>query len=218
MVLAAQLYRTYAQSCCWSTSTELLIENLPGYLDIFAAGMIGAYLFVRWRDRAHNFTVQTLSTIAALIGFAFLAALLQNLWDMRTADQWSTAWAIHNRTLVACAFLLMGLGSLLALPLWQRTIANPILLFFAAISYNLYLYHQIFARELLSWRFPNYAGVDAHLDPHWQLRYTIVAFAVTIAQATIVTYAFERPLLRIPLDWWRSILSRKSRSRVLPDV
>jgi len=217
MVLAAQLYRSYAQSCCWSTSTELLIENLPGYLDIFAAGMIAAYLYVRIRDRSNRRT-KIAFTVAAAAGFALFAALLENLWAMRTADQWSTAWAIHNRTLVAVAFLLMGLGSLLAIPFWQRALANRVLLFFAVISYNLYLYHQIFARELLAWRFPNYRGADEHLDPHWQLTYTIVAFAVTIAQATLVTYAFERPLLRVPQERWSALVSRLGKTRALADM
>jgi peptidoglycan/LPS O-acetylase OafA/YrhL len=173
---------------------------------------------VRLRERSGGRTTQTLWTFAAIAGFMVLTELLQNLWAMRTADQWSTAWAIHNRTLVAVAFLLMGLGSLLALPFWRSIIANPVLLFFAAISYNLYLYHQIFARELLKWRFPNYSGANEHLDPHWQISYTIIAFTVTIVQATIVTYAFERPLLRVPLEYWRGLVARKRTARALPDV
>lgn len=218
MIVASLAYRSYAQTCCWTTLTGLLIENLPGYLDIFAAGMLAAYAYVRLRERCADRRLQVFSTLAAIAGFAALTLLLQNLWGMRTADQWSTAWAIQNRTLVAGAFLLMGLGSLLALPIWQRAIANPILLFFAAISYNLYLYHQVFARELLTWHIPPYRASDPKLDPHWQVTYTIMAFAVTIAQATLVTYAFERPLLRIPLAFWRRLVARFSRSGALADM
>jgi peptidoglycan/LPS O-acetylase OafA/YrhL len=217
MVVFSVLYRQHAGQCCFHTSMGLLIYNLPGYLDIFAAGMISAHLFVRWRERQTTWSAP-LATLAAIGGFAMLAVLLQNLWSIRTTDEWSTAWQISHRTLVGAAFVLMGLGSLLAVPVWQRLLANRVLLFFAAISYNLYLYHQPLARLLLKWRIPPYAEADQHADPHWELTYTIVAFAATIVQAAFVTYAFERPLLRVPMERWRTLLSRKKPARALSEA
>lgn len=217
MVAATLLYRTYAAQCCYHTSMGLLIYNLPGYLDIFASGMVSALLYVRWRESGTAWRARV-ATMTAVAGFVMLTLLLQNLWSIRTADQWSTVWQIYNRTLVAVAFALMGLGSLLAVRGWQRLLSNPLLLFFAAISYNLYLYHQPLARLLLKWHFPPYAGQDPHGDPHWQLTYTLATFAVTIAQAALVTYLFERPLLRVPMERWRAILSGKSKPRALSEM
>jgi peptidoglycan/LPS O-acetylase OafA/YrhL len=217
MILFSQLWRMHASDCCYHTSMGLLIYNLPGYLDIFAAGMISALLYVRWRDADAKW-IAPAATLAAVGGFVLFALLLQNLWNIRTTDQWSTVWQIHNRSLVGLAFALMGLGSLLAVPAWQRLLANRILLFFAAISYNLYLYHQPLARLLLKWRVPPYRGTNQHFDPHWELTYTIVAFAVTIAQAAIVTYLFERPLLRMPMERWRTLFARKKPSRALSQL
>ncbi len=217
MVAISLVYRSYAAQCCYHTFMEQLIDNLPGYLDIFAAGMISAHLFVRWREARRAWT-PAVATLAAIAGFAMLTVLLQNLWSVRTADQWSTVWQIHNRTLVGVAFTFMGLGSLLAVRAWQRLLANPLLLFFAAISYNLYLYHQALARLMLQWRVPPYAGSDQHADPHWELTYTVAAFAVTIAQAAIVTYAFERPLLRVPFVRVRALLARGKTKRALSHV
>jgi peptidoglycan/LPS O-acetylase OafA/YrhL len=68
--------------------------------------------------------------------------------------------------------------------------------FLAAISYSLYLYHQIVARELLWHHLPPYTG-DPHTNAQWQARYTGLAFAIAIAVATATTYLFERPLLRL---------------------
>lgn len=212
MIFAALAFRSYAQACCLHTSAQLLINNLPGYLDTFAFGMISAHLYVTWRDR---FARPAVATAAAIAGFVFLTLLLQNLWSVRMADEWSTVWQIHNRTLIGAAFLTIALGSLFALPFWQRLLANPVLLFFAAISYNLYLYHQAIARELLAWHIPPYSGTDPHGDAHWEITYTVVAFAVTIAQAAIVTYGFERPLLRVPADAWRRLVSRKREAGAL---
>lgn len=217
MVAVTILYRVHAEHCCYSNSMELLIYNLPGYLDIFASGMISALLYVRWKDSTVKWSAP-LATLAAIAGFVMLALLLQNLWNARHTDQWSTVWQIYNRTLVGIAFMLMGVGSLLAVSLWQRLIASRVLLFFAAISYNLYLYHQPLARLLLKWHIPPYAGNNEHYDPRWQLNYTLIAFAVTIAQATLVTYLFERPLLKMPMERWRTLMSRRKSTGALSEV
>jgi len=215
MIVAAIAFRSYGQACCLHTTAGLMLENLPSYLDTFAFGMLSAYMYVSWRERIHSGGQRIGATLAALAGFVALTLLLQNLWAMRTAPDWSTVWQIHNRTLLGASFLLIGLGSLLSVRAWQRIVGNPVLLFMGVISYNLYLYHQAFARELLAWRIPPYNGADQHGDPHWEFTYTIVAFVLTIAQAALVTYAFERPLLRIPMERWQRWWSRTRRAGAL---
>ena len=133
---------------------------------------------------------------AAIGGVVFLVALLENLYAYRFYDQWSGVWQIDNRPLLGAAFAAITLGSLASPRWWQILLDNFVLRFMAAISYNLYLYHQLVARELFQHGIPAYRG-DPHYDPQWQTRYTEAAFAMTIAQAAIVTYCFERPLLRL---------------------
>lgn len=190
-------YRLEAIACCLQTHAEQLVYNLPGYLDVFAAGMMGAYLFVRLRDRSEFLLLRSIATVVAIAGFAGLILLLQNLWSVRAEPAWATVWNAHYRTLIALAFFTIAAGSLLAYRRFQQILANPVLLFLAVISYNLYLYHQAFARLLLAWRLPPYATADPHLDPVWQVRYTVVALGLTVIQAAAVTYLFERPLLRL---------------------
>ncbi|MGZ3541907.1 MAG: acyltransferase family protein [Vulcanimicrobiaceae bacterium] len=215
MTAISLVYRHVALQCCLQTHTLQLIENLPGYLDVFASGMIGAYMYLSWRNRAKTPAAQWGAAAVALAGFAFLVALLENLWAFRVVDQWSTVWQIVNRTWIALAFLIITVASLLAAPAWQRLLANPVLFFFAAISYNLYLYHQALARELLWHHIPSYATANEHGDEHWAHLYTWVAFAATIAQAAIFTYFFERPLLRIPPERLTALMSRLRRNRAL---
>jgi peptidoglycan/LPS O-acetylase OafA/YrhL len=212
MVAIAFMWRAGFAHCCFDTLFGQYEENLPGYLDIFAFGMISAYLFVTLRpstralssfdsgqdDRARHVArwARSLGPLVAIGGFAMLWMLLESCYAYRFAPQWSSVWQINNRPLLGVAFTAMALGSLVSPRWWQIVLDNPLLRFLATISYNLYLYHQMVARELLWRHVPPYNG-DPHYDTEWQVRYTELAFTAAIALATAVTYLFERPLLRL---------------------
>lgn len=195
MIAIAWWWRTAMAACCYSTLFTQWEENLPGYLDIFAFGMISAYAFTRFGDLWQSARLRVAGFVVAIGGAAFLIALLENLYAYRMHPEWSSVWQINNRPLLGAAFALLALGSLASPRWWQIVLDNLPLRFMATISYNLYLYHQLIARELLQHHIPPYAG-DPHDDPNWQSGYTKAAFAITIAQAALVTYCFERPLLR----------------------
>jgi peptidoglycan/LPS O-acetylase OafA/YrhL len=196
MIVAAWAWRATLAHCCYATTFTDYEENLPGYLDIFAFGMIAAYVFVRSGERWRLSAWRHTAPLVAIAGGAWLASLLTALYAYRVADQWAGVWQIDRRPLLGAAFAVVALGFLASPRWWQALLDNPPLRFLAAISYNLYLYHQMIARELLQHRIPDYIG-DPHYDFEWQLRYSQIAFAVTIVQATVVTYIFERPFLRL---------------------
>lgn len=196
MIAVAFAWRSWAAACCYSTNFPLLEENLPGYLDLFACGMLAAYIFVRYRNFGENPLVRRYAPVVACLGGAALIALLLNLYHYRAADQWSSVWMIHKRALLGFAFLTIAIGALWSPREWQVLLANPPLRFLAVISYTLYLYHQIIARELLAWHIPPYSG-DPHVNFGWAVPYTALAFGVATAQATLFTYFFERPLMRV---------------------
>ena len=59
------------------------------------------------------------------------------------------------------------------------------------------------ARQLYQHRIPAPATPDAHDDPTWQWQYMLLTWAASIAVAALITYVFERPLLKHGLAaWW----------------
>jgi peptidoglycan/LPS O-acetylase OafA/YrhL len=203
MLAIALVWRVHAAQCCFNVQMPLLVENLPGYLDIFACGMFSAWIFARFGHRLRAPEISSAMPMAAVAGVWLLCVLLIGMFEHRTDPQWQIAPQIYTRALYGLGFSAIALGSLCAPAFFQVLLANAPLRFLALISYNLYLYHQLVAREMVMHHVPPYTG-DPHFDTAWQLRYTILAFIVTIVQAALVTYLFERPLLRIrpPRLFW----------------
>jgi peptidoglycan/LPS O-acetylase OafA/YrhL len=203
MLAIALVWRVHAAQCCFNLQMPLLVENLPGYLDIFACGMFSAWIFARFGHRLRAPEISPAMPMAAVAGVWLLCVLLIGMFEHRTDPQWQIAPQIYTRALYGLGFSAIALGSLCAPAFFQVLLANAPLRFLALISYNLYLYHQLVAREMVMHHVPAYTG-DPHFDTAWQLRYTILAFIVTIVQAALVTYLFERPLLRIrpPRLFW----------------
>ncbi len=105
---------------------------------------------------------------------------------------------------------MLGLGSLFAHRAWVAVIANPLTIFLGAISYNLYIWHQIVARLVASSFRP--ATANPHDDPHWQMAVTVAAIVAAIAMGAAVTYLFERPIGR-PARGWAAAVSRRVAAR-----
>jgi peptidoglycan/LPS O-acetylase OafA/YrhL len=198
MIAIAWIWRAALAQCCYETYFAQWEENLPGYLDIFAFGMISALLFARFGERWRTSRATYVAPIVAIAGGYFLIRLLESLYGFSLRDQWAGVWQINNRPLLGAAFAVLALASLASPRWWQVVLDNPPLRFLATISYNLYLYHQLVARELFAHHIPPY-GAAPHFERAWQERYTAYATALAVAVATLVTYGFERPLLRLRL-------------------
>ena len=197
MMAIALVWRVHAAHCCFNDQMPLLVENLPGYLDIFACGMLSAWVFARFGRAMRAPHYSAIMPLLAIGGGYLLCILLYGMYTHRLDPQWQTAQQIYTRVFYGFTFGAIAIGSLTAPRLWQVLLANPPLRFMAYISYNLYLYHQMVARLMLDHHIPPYLG-DPHFDPDWQVRYSILAFIITIVQAALVTYLIERPLLRLP--------------------
>ncbi|HTJ26674.1 MAG TPA: acyltransferase [Candidatus Limnocylindria bacterium] len=181
---------------------EQRLDVLPAYLDLFAAGMLGAYAYAAIALRRPSLAKRRwIFSALMLAGFAGLWLLCASCYAQRYDADWPHPWVVQTRSLLALACLSAALGSLFAARALQRVLANRVLLFLAAISYNLYLWHQPLARELVRLRIPPYATPDPHSDRTWMLTFELVALPLAVGVAALATYALERPILR--LRSWR---------------
>ncbi len=194
MVATALGYRLVNARCC--LENELVMRQLPAYLDLFACGMLAAYLFVWLRGRrpqigryAHWFTLAALVLAAA--GFT----LFESCNAVQYTPQGRERWDLLDRTLfgaVAGGFIL---ASCFAQRWWRKLAGNPALVFLGLISYNLYLWHTLVMLWLLEHHVPAAATRVAHDDPHWRGAFIALGTLTSLAIATALTYFVERPLL-----------------------
>ena len=85
----------------------------------------------------------------------------------------------------------LGTGSI------RLILSSRIARFLGDISFQFYIWHQVFAVQLKKWGFPPSLAAEPWAnDPSWQVRYTLCCFAGALAIAALVTYLFEKPIAR----------------------
>ena len=173
------------------------LQQMPAYLDLFAAGMLCACVYAALVHRNAALTERRAAfTALSAAGFALLVFVANAYYVQRFTPDWPHPAELILRPLLALACFAIALGGLFAVRAYQRVLANRALLLLAAVSYNLYLWHQPIARFLVQRHVPQYAGTDPHLDVVWQWSYWLVAIPAVVAVGIVTTYGFERPILR----------------------
>ncbi|MBV8172316.1 MAG: acyltransferase [Candidatus Eremiobacteraeota bacterium] len=195
MLLVANAYRLALARCCLGDT--LLMTQLPSFFDLFACGMFAAYAFVLLHEMRLSARWAAAFTALSIAGFLAYGGLLYRLYELHALASWAQVWANSDLTWLGLSFVAIAVGGCLGASWLRVALSNRALAFFALISYNLYLWHQLVA---------NYVGEHVRLlqrpagfqaDVRWQLTFTAVAALLSIALAAIITFAFERPLLAL---------------------
>ncbi|MDR1570067.1 MAG: hypothetical protein LBS72_06215, partial [Oscillospiraceae bacterium] len=182
----------------------LWINQLPSFLDVYANGMLAAWLFAKWESREFarfDRTIQTACTIGAC---ACLFAVWRIIcWQSDISwqrDGLHVGQAIIRFPLTALggAWLLLASRSFSG---FQAIFSNKVARWFAGISYALYIWHQLLAVKLREiWRFPPYRAAENPqfvAEQPWQWQYMIVCAAASVMAAALVTYIIERPSVKL---------------------
>ena len=212
LVALAFVWRYAVEQCCATgpyNHFHQLANQLPAYLDLFAIGMFAAWIVaVVLPSVTFTQRVRAIGTLVALAGCAWVVGLIGNVDSVRGMHDYAEHWQVWNRFPFGAALLVVTVGSVAAFPLWHRLFANRVLVFLSVISYNAYIWHQLVARGLLWLKIPPIATTDPHNDPHWQLLALPIYLLAGVAVASVLTYAFERPLLRFRWNGARGSAAR----------
>jgi len=212
LVALAFVWRYAVEQCCATgpyNHFHQLANQLPAYLDLFAIGMFAAWIVaVVLPSVTFTQRVRAIGTLVALAGCAWVVGLIGNVDSVRGMHDYAEHWQVWNRFPFGVALLVVTVGSVAAFPLWHRLFANRVLVFLSVISYNAYIWHQLVARGLLWLKIPPIATTDPHNDPHWQLLALPIYLLAGVAVASVLTYAFERPLLRFRRNGARGSAAR----------
>ena len=183
------------------SDTTFFFNQLPAQLDLYACGMMAAYVYVRLDEagRPSERVRRWLAPGGMLISLAAMCQIMyvQPVGDYEAVRAGQMFWRLPLG-LLGAAFLVCGCLAPAGL---ERALGNRVTRFLADISYNFYIWHQFLACRLKDWHIPPYHTVGtlpnmAYEQP-WQTTYTLTCFIAAAALAAACTYLWERPLRRL---------------------
>lgn len=180
---------------------SLFVNSFPSFLSVFANGMMGALIFVFIAK--HLKRTKPLAVIGTVISFGMILLINYiNVHFLGTSEN-IQIWQITYRYGMSFLFALLVLSTALAAKWYRKIFANPVTVFLAGISMNLYIWHQwlsVFMKYTLKIPYwegdtpPNQLG-----DTMWQWEYLIIITLVSFAFAIIITYIIEKPAAELIL-------------------
>ncbi len=178
------------------------LNQLPAFFGVFANGMMASLLFVRLAARVQRGPwLAAAGTLSSLV----FAVLIWRILRGAAAAESVQVYQLQARFVFSCALTAFVFSTALAAKWFRLLFSNAVMRFFAAISYNLYIWHQWLAVRFKAWRIPYWTGDTAPNftgDLPWQKTYTLICFIAAIAVAAFITYLFERPAAKALTRWF----------------
>ncbi len=208
MIGCAVGYRYALATCC--LEDEIVMRQLPAYLDLFACGMLAAYA-VTWLHSRYP-TPQRMRLMATALALGVAAGtflLLQTCDAVQYTPGGRERWDLLGRSELAMLLAAFSVASCFAVRMWRAVIANPVLVFLSLVSYNVYLWHTLILIWMWKHGVPRATTADPHADDHWKFFYITFGWSAVLLVSTAITYFIERPLLgtikphAFAFDWQR---------------
>lgn len=195
MAGAAFLFRGYAVSL---PDNSMWFNQMPAFLDVYANGFVAAacYTSLRKRMKEDSWT-RILMTVCAA---AALYILLQYA-SGQAAENGTAAirlGQLKRRYGLSVFLSLFMLGVSLGLGGIRLVLGNRVTRILSEISFQFYIWHQVFAVQLKRWGFPPSQSLSPHQagEKPWQYAYVACCYLGALAISVLVTYLFERPIAK----------------------
>ena len=216
MMALAWLYRFCVTR--FAQDTNILINQMPAFLDVYALGMLGAIGYCRLRRwlesafRTEKGIIGLASVVIFVVGLCALCDLLQ-IQSTASIDGFESLRLSQMRIRLPLVLTLGGM--MFSAAFWprilQKLLDNRLMRFLSAISMNLYIWHQVLAVEMRKAWFPNTDLL--HTDPNLQSAYMLLCFCVAVLAAMAVTYGIEQPISRWLNRIWQNRRKPHERSQ-----
>jgi len=170
------------------------VNQLPAVLDVFGAGMFGAFAFVQLRaEGGPQPKLAVCCTVLALgsIAFGLNAAAAAHSGGADSVLRWLNAWRITFGPVL----MLFALGVAFGSPAMRYVVGLPALAWLSIVSYNAYL-----------WNLEIVVALQGAGAPGWIVFWLGAILTLTVAAA--LTFGFERPLQRGGFGRARALLGR----------
>ena len=182
---------------------RIMVNRFLTFLPVFANGMMAAHLYVWYAERVrHKAIPSILGTIAAAAALYLILRLFRFCAASGDASH-QQVWQMQNRMFLSLAFTVFLLGALISMKPVRKILDNRVLSAIAAVSYNLYLWHQWLIVKLCS-ALGAKSGQDiANGGVSMQWTVTITGLVIAFAVAAFITYGIEKPISRLILNTGR---------------
>lgn len=178
--------------------TNLLVNQLPAFFDVYANGMMTALAFTTIAKRVrYTPLIKLACSLGALL-------LLFPLWMLicRQASSLANEGIRIGQMQIRFGLSAIGSGMILLLAnagkVLRTLMGSRVMRFLSVISFNYYIWHQFIAVKMCEWGLPYSASPQPNLDADkpWQWAYTLCAFGFPLIVSVVLTFGFERPIAR----------------------
>jgi len=187
--------------CIWALEDYTMVVNqLLNFLDVYVIGIGAAAGYVRLekcREKQTGRSSRGWQIAATILFLGTFWALLQLLKFQAASIGYTEIQErqMLYRPLFALCFALLSLSAPFSLMPLRKLLGNPVTKFLGGISMNYYLIHQTVIVHMKRLEIPWSESDEPHMagELQWQMKYTALAFGISVALAIIVTYAVEKP-------------------------
>ena len=179
---------------------RLMVNRFLTFLPVFANGMMAAHLYVWYAERVKHKAIPSILGTVAAIGALFAVVRMFQMCSAAGAASNQQVWQMRFRPLLSLAFTAFLLGASISAKPVRKILDNRVLAAIAAVSYNLYLWHQWLIVKLCG-AFGAKSGADiAAKGANAQWTITITGLAIAFIVAALITYGIEKPMSRLFLN------------------